>query len=188
MPADVKSQALDELLGTIWRRLKPLLGQDLEANVEYSWRDNNYYVRIPWQLYLIAMLAKRNRRLFFSSSVQERLTAIVEAVKRPAGFFYLHSGRRISTRTNAILFDALTLIEANFPAHPFRYRPVSWIDAVQTFLGQKWLRRVATAVGLLASAILVWNFIASPNGSLGLMGGAVIAGICVLLVSGGRQT
>jgi hypothetical protein len=57
-PTGADEAKLKAWLTRLWRRLEPLLAQDLETNIEYSRRNANYYVRVPWQLYLICTAAR----------------------------------------------------------------------------------------------------------------------------------
>jgi len=96
----------------LWSRLSPLLkNEDIEQNVEYERRFAHRYVRVPWQLYLIALTARLAPFRFASSAVQGRLKAIVAAASGERGFFYPHSGDKVSARTNAILFEVLTYVQ-----------------------------------------------------------------------------
>ncbi len=110
-PENVQESKLRGWLARLWTQLEPLLGQDLEANIEYSDGDSHYYVRVPWQLYLICTASRlKPFRCFAAALAQRRLSSIVRAAGSEQGFFYPHSGDRVSTRTNGILYDVLCLI------------------------------------------------------------------------------
>lgn len=107
-----QDENLKKIFYIIWGKLKSIVTEDLEQNVEYSHRkEKYYYVRIPWQLYLIDLTMRYEFKWAFSSSiVQKKLQNILSKVSKD-GFFYPHSGRMISARTNAILFEMLSIIE-----------------------------------------------------------------------------
>ena len=62
-----QKRSLERSTLRLWNRLSPLLAQDLESNIEYARQDHYFYVRVPWQLYLIATLTKTHRHLFGAS-------------------------------------------------------------------------------------------------------------------------
>ncbi len=79
-----------------------------EANYEYTIGARQYYVRIPWQLYLIeacAWLYPWTR--FVSWRWQRYVLSIIEALDSPHGFVYEASGSFESTRTHAVVSDTL---------------------------------------------------------------------------------
>ena len=77
-----KAQKRNDIFKTvfkvIWQKLKPLLSEPLEQNIEYShMKQENCYVRIPWQLYLIALSAHYDFNWAFSgSAIQKKLDSI----------------------------------------------------------------------------------------------------------------
>lgn len=107
-----QDESLKKIFCIILEKLKSIVTEELEQNVEYSHRkQKNCYVRIPWQLYLIALSASYNFKCTFSSLiVQKKLQTILSRVTAD-GLIYPHSGKLISSRTNAILFDVLSIIE-----------------------------------------------------------------------------
>ncbi|SRR6266567_1918355 len=118
----IDPKMLGRALTKLWRRLSSLLSQDLEANIEFvdfTREDYHYhYVRIPWQLYLLAVAARLSPlRRYSSTLAQRRMEGIIAAVNGPTGFHYPHSGRRMSSRTSAILYDVLGLIASELATH-----------------------------------------------------------------------
>jgi hypothetical protein len=133
-----------------WRNHERLLDQDLEQNIEYSIGPTNYYVRIPWQLYLLALAAQVSPWRIYSYIVQKKLGRILNDTKS-GGFYYPYSGRALSTRTNAILYDTLKTIR-----HRSRHSGISWLvygwDNIRMFLGHRYLRLIALFLVVYASA------------------------------------
>ncbi|MGH7928727.1 MAG: hypothetical protein ACREQV_13135, partial [Candidatus Binatia bacterium] len=95
-----------------FRRMLLTLGRALdvqsEANYEYTIGSRQYYVRVPWQLYLIEACARLYPwSRFLSWKWQQRVLRILQQLDSPDGFVYESSGRFESTRTHAILSDTL---------------------------------------------------------------------------------
>lgn len=98
-----------ELFDGLWQRLEPLLRtESIEQNAEY-WRlstRRTYYVRVPWQLYLLALSARVRTRRFAGKAAQARMRDIVSSMTK-GQFRYPHSGKMISSRANAIAYEVL---------------------------------------------------------------------------------
>ncbi|MEQ9310742.1 MAG: hypothetical protein RLN90_14895 [Balneolaceae bacterium] len=98
-------------LTKIWKETRNLFTNDIEQNLEY-WRNNeNKYIRIPWQLYLITISVKLEPIPIYSTyNIQNRLEKIID-LSLSSGFKYPHSGTNLSSRTNSILYTTLEKIE-----------------------------------------------------------------------------
>jgi hypothetical protein len=111
--SDLVSKArIREIFWPIWKALEPLVTfDDLEQNVEYRRGSEHFYVRVPWQIYLIALASRvAPWRAFASHGTQRRLESIIRAVQTKEGFIYPHSGERMSSRTNAILYESISIV------------------------------------------------------------------------------
>jgi hypothetical protein len=172
----------------IWSKLSPLLNQDLEANIEYLTSKINY-VRVPWQLYLIASAARISPyRRFASAKAQRRLKSILDSVQAQGGLLYPHSGRELSTRTNAILFDILNQVDnelkvRRLPLHPFvlleRYKSVIASTAFQ----------YCVRVIVLAFAIFaVIHWLTSRETSVSELAPELVSSLLLILLTGKRDT
>jgi hypothetical protein len=171
----------------LWNQLAPLLDRDLEANIEYSDGEVNYYVRVPWQLYLIcASSGLKALRCFSSALAQRRLTSILRAVNSEQGFFYPHSGDRISARTNSVLFDVFSIIGQEIRSKAFVLAPFQWIDRVRVLFGSKPVRIIAVLAILGVIALSVWQWSTKPAASVADLGPG-FAGALMLLVLFGRK-
>jgi hypothetical protein len=139
---------LKRALTELWDTHKSLLDLDLEQGIEYANGAINYYIRIPWQLYLLALAARLNPTYISSLAAQRKLNQILDAVKE-TGFRYPYSGTPLSSRTNAILFDVLHKIKRYNKRnifHTFYYV----YDSIRTFFSRRifsWL-----TLGLFVSA------------------------------------
>lgn len=97
---------LKQVFKKIWRLKKHELVVDQEQNVEYWLRNSRTcYVRIPWQIYLLALTSHYGFTLAFSSAVAQTAIKRLTTKVCNGGFVYPHSGRETSARTNAILYE-----------------------------------------------------------------------------------
>lgn len=158
-------QRLRSWFNEYWEKLSPLLFQDLEANIEYlsAGRPRVSYVRVPWQLYLIACAAQlAPYRCFASPRAQGRLEHVVYQVMENGGLVYPHSGSIPSTRTNSILFEALGDIQRQLE---IRKLPLAPFHAFGRFLGLGRNRVVRWGGRLIAAVIIIATLIAWTKSS-----------------------
>lgn len=85
----------------------------IEQNIEYWYNHNNYYIRIPWQLYLIALAAKHTPSNFSKVEIQNMLSEIYKTIDSKNAYIYEYSGPYFSTRTNSILCEVCLQIKNN---------------------------------------------------------------------------
>ncbi len=143
---------LKPVFQTLWRRLDSLLDEDFEQTIEYAYGERHCYVRIPWQLYLLALAVRLAPRWAFASvAAQRRLQAVLTAIRTEQGFVYPHSGDKTSSRTNAILYDAFDIIESELLKHPVALWPANVADAIRSALSS----RALTLTGLLVAAVVM---------------------------------
>jgi hypothetical protein len=140
----------------IWDAHKMVLGQPIEQGIEYSKGAINYYLRIPWQLYLLALAARLDPRRISGFVAQQKLADIVDAVLSE-GFYYPYSGGPLSSRTNGILFDVLQKVR-RFNKRNLAHRIYYSYDAVRTFLSHRIFAWITLAAwGLIFSySIYAW--------------------------------
>jgi hypothetical protein len=167
-----------------WHSLKSLFSTDLEANVEYARGSQHYYVRVPWQLYLIGSARRlRSVRHFASARVQRRLEAAVTGVLSHRGFVYPHSGNEVSARTASILYDLLR--EAS--QGPWRL----WQALVAVDRARSWLAHVLRVpVAVLAAGFAAYSGVVWLDGSraaVGDVGPNIAASVIVALCLAGRR-
>jgi hypothetical protein len=176
-----------KLLTPMWRRLERLLDDDIEQNVEYSRGDKHFYVRVPWQLYLLALASRLapNRR-FASRSAQSRLESIIQSVNSTAGFLYPHSGLRISSRTNAILYDVFSTIEKQLE-HEILLTPAYMIDRVRSAVSSTVFRSVVSLIAILIISKSIYAWYEKGGGSISDLAPNFLASVCILLLSIGKS-
>ncbi|MBS0264125.1 MAG: hypothetical protein JSS02_19470 [Planctomycetes bacterium] len=154
-------QKLVTIFDVIWNRMERLIrGEHLEQNVEYWRSQHTFYVRVPWQLYLLALAARLSFYKRFSTfGAQLRLKSIIDDVL--AGKFrYPHSGVMISSRTNAIAFEVLGHVQAEMRRKRV-VSPLIWLDQVRTSSTLRWTVSIC-GVGLVVWSIIHWSN--APNG------------------------
>lgn len=163
-PSDADLRAL---FMSCWSRLK-YLGENIEQNLEYwdDWGDEarHFYVRIPWQLYLLALAAQLfPNRILTSVAAESRLQSLIDGVNSTNGFRYPHSGDIPSSRTNAILYEVLGYVDAQsgtrwvdvFRVGVFRVGN-KYIDAFSS-RSVKFTMRLA-AISILGISTYLWAF------------------------------
>jgi hypothetical protein len=155
----VNQSLLKELFLPIWRSLERVFYDDLEQNIEYSVSAEHFYLRIPYQLYLMGLAAKLAPfRSFASHAMQRRLKSVLNAVESPEGFVYPHSGHFVSSRTNAILYDVLLTIKEEIPRHSAFLFPAYSLNQVRRFLNSPlvvWAGYLL-AIGLMVASTYSW--------------------------------
>jgi hypothetical protein len=169
-------------LKRLWRRLDPLLGEDLESNVEYSRGDQNFYVRIPWQIYLL-LAARRLAplRRYSSYSAQRRLASVVAAVKSPNGFYYPHSGQRLSSRTNGILYDAFRVL-SELGAVKF-WRPFFWHDRLRRVAGSTIVTVLLICGAAIVATYAVISWVSSGEASWAALAPDFVVSLLLILAA-----
>lgn len=167
---------------TLWSQLSSLLkDHDIEQNVEYQREGEHHYVRVPWQLYLIALAAQLDPfRSFASRSVQSRLRSVLSAAASPVGFFYPHSGSRVSARTNAILYEVLAIIERLLPQMSWKLRLGGVVDLVINSRVTVWAAR---AVFFLIAFLSLRQWTQGLTTGLGALAPNILSAFLLLLLS-----
>lgn len=170
-----------------WSRLSPLLNQDVEANIEYLTSKINY-VRIPWQLYLLgAAVHISPYRRFASSRAQRRARSILESVREKGGLLYPHSGRDLSSRTNAILFDVLNKIDNELAIRRLPLKPFIWIEALKSAMASNLFRYAIRVIvfGLIVYVVIRWSMSDSRN--VGDLAPELLSSALLILLTGKKE-
>lgn len=178
-----RDQEIKAAFASAWRVIESTFGEDLEQNLEYAGGGRNHYVRVPMQLYSLALACDYFPFRFATFRTQRRLNAVLDAIQQGA-FAYPYSGRLLSSRTHAIAFDVLGTISDRL-----RYAHLLTLgyalDRVRTFLGSRWVRVPAAvcAAGFISYSVIVW----SRTGRLEDLGPDLLASLFVLLMSIARR-
>jgi hypothetical protein len=152
------------ILKKIWSSNFAFMNSDIEQNIEYPYNTRHFYVRIPWQLYLLAISNKLS--YWYSSKVSYfgRLQSILEQTNEE-GFKYIHSGKHISSRTSAIVFDVLEHIKKN-NKYSFIVSILNWYDKILTFLKGEVIKWVFNILAILIILYSTYQWIYDPNSSI----------------------
>jgi len=141
----VPESVLINLFEETWKRTWRLLGyENVEQNVEYWNGVTTYYLRVPWQLYLLALAARLKFRRFATRAAQTRLCSIVNSIHNNQ-FRYPLSGNMISSRTNAIAYDVCS----NIMKERRRDRGIYFrvlLDQVKT---SNWVRYISLFISII---------------------------------------
>lgn len=175
-------QFLKDTFDRMWDRLEPLLGDDLEQNIEYWDRDKTRYVRIPWQLYLLALASHyRVHRRFSSLAAQTKLAHILDMVKHD-GYIYPYSGKLLSSRTYAILHEVLGVIHRNIE-HRHLVPVIRLWDYAVRRLRTKSVRALVFVLVTVALAYVGyrWYLIRSQGDFSGIFGNIIAAWLLYVL-------
>lgn len=170
----------------LWRSHEALLFEDMEQNIEYFHGEDHLYVRVPWQIYLLALAAKlAPYKAFASVASQRRLDAILKAVDSDPGFIYPHSGTEMSSRTNAILYDALALIDEELGKQPITLLPALVVDRIRSVISSVTMRVIFAMVAALIAGLALRDW--WRHGSVGEIAPELIAPALVLLMTLGKH-
>lgn len=150
-----------------WRLLSSDLVPVREANHDHLDGLKTRYVRVPWQLYLIANAAEvRPLRQYLGQRAQCSLSIVCDQVLSDDDFRYPDSGKYISTRTYSILYECIDQMVGD-QSRPARFDMT--IGRVLEFLSRpasvtKHLLTWVIGVGaLLVSAVSVLDWIRTPS-------------------------
>jgi hypothetical protein len=166
-----------------WRALEPLLGEDIEQNLEYWHGAHTEYVRIPFQLYLLALAAEYSFWRFASYYAQRSLQAVVDAL-RTGSFKYSYSGESLSSRTNSIAFDVILVIRERIRHRIWLNLANSW-DRVRFFFGSGTFRVSAALVAFGFVGWAIWEW--SKTGKVADLAPELLAGILMFFLTLGRR-
>ncbi|HDL01541.1 MAG TPA: hypothetical protein ENH23_04835 [candidate division Zixibacteria bacterium] len=178
---------LNNLAVSLYKRLSALLDYDIEQNIEYYNSDGTKtsYIRIPWQLYLIAIINKVDFYRWSSLAIQSRIKHIVENTISSNGFIYKSSGDYVASRTNAILYEVLNRIDNNDKSFMFLIQPLHWLDVVRRFLQSKWIRIPSFLASSIFICYILWPYFTQPIDTTPL-GANLVVSILLLLLSFGK--
>lgn len=140
----------------LWKAHQGLFDQNVEQNIQYSRGPENYYIRIPWQLYLLALAARLDPHRISSFAARRRLNQILDAVMGD-GFLYPYSGSSLSSRTNAIVFDVLHKVK-RFNKRNLVHSIYYGYDVVQTFFSRPIFSCISLTLflGFAAYCVCAW--------------------------------
>jgi hypothetical protein len=177
----------DRSLVNLWNdlldELRPQLRDRTEANYEYTLGNRQYYVRIPWQLYLIEGAAIcRPLSIVFTSDIRSTLLDAIQAANTTEGYIYRAFGHMKSTRTYSILMDTLWHVDAQLDSS--RYVSglaafANWGTRVVYARSVSWILLVA-AIALASLGVRAW--LANRSGQLAAIGAEIAAALLLAFI------
>jgi hypothetical protein len=175
----------------LWRDLYGELRAELrrpsELNYDFPVGNAMQYVRVPWQLYLIAGACRcRPSSIIFARDLRAALLGCIKAVGSVEGYFYPAFGPLKSTRTYSIAMDTLVRVEGSLSSYRYLARLSVAANIGTRILYSRALSAFALAGALALVGVAVAEWLSGtdqPWAALGpeLAGGAALGLIGFLL-------
>lgn len=182
---NTSTKKLKSLYKRLWKNDCCIFHEDIEQNIEYWNEGNHYYVRIPWQLYMLALSSKFSSWNFAKVNSQKRLKSIYENCVNQDGFRYLYSGPFLSVRTHSIIYEVLEKIRENLKKNSL-YRFFNFLDQIRNFLSNRIFRMTISIVSVLLAIYIVYNWF-QKGGSINQLGSELLGPFLVWLILLGKR-
>ena len=153
-----------QLIEKLWKSPFCTMSFNLEQNIEYPYKYEHSYIRIPWQLFFLALSAKYSPRYYSKKLCRQRISDMKLMVKGQ-GFKYIQSGDELSTRTNSILFDVLEFIDKHSKQN-IRYSVFSILNEITWFINRNWLKKTLFSIIIICIGLSIFQWIRSPTASI----------------------
>lgn len=157
-----EGKKLRSLYKRLWKNNCRIFNEDIEQNIEYWNEGEHFYIRIPWQLYMLALSSKFSDRDFSSVDSQKRLNSIYDNCINREGFLYAYSGPYHSVRTHAIIYEVLDKIRKNLKKG-FWYTIFNWVDHFRELLSSRFFRYLTSGLAILLSGYIIYKWITDCN-------------------------
>jgi hypothetical protein len=177
---------LKSLYKKLWENDYCIFNEDTEQNIEYWNEDNHYYVRIPWQLYMLALTSKFSSWNFAKRNSQKRLNSIYTNCINKDGFRYRYSGPYFSVRTHSIIFETLERIRENLKKNAL-YRFYNVLDHIHAFFASKGFRISVSIVSILLAGYIIYNWGQKGKFDLKQLGPEITGPILIWLILLGKK-
>jgi hypothetical protein len=172
-----------ELWNDLLDTLRPQLRDRAEANYEYMLGNRQYYVRIPWQLYLIEGAAICHPlSILFTSDIRSTLLDAIQAISTNEGYVYRAFGHMKSTRTYGMLMNTLWRVDAQLDSSRYVARLSSvanWATRIIYSNSVSWLL-LCGAVAMALLGIRAW--LIGATGDFGAIGAEITAALLLGLI------
>ncbi|OWY71617.1 hypothetical protein B7486_08005 [cyanobacterium TDX16] len=188
-PSREEMKELRGFFDSLWESARvPLRLAGTEQNIEYDHATEILYVRIPWQLYLLALAAKlRPYRRLGSVAAKERLQEIIKSAAN-GGFKYSQSGSRVSSRTNGILYEVLRLIDTEITSKQLWFVDVlGMLDKARNALGSRNAQVAYSVVAMLVGSIAVLGWLNDANHSVKDLAPDILASVMLGAAALGKK-
>jgi hypothetical protein len=150
---------------------RPQLGDRTEANYEFTLGNRQYYIRIPWQLYLLAGTALcRPLDIVAKSAVRNILLDCIKAVGSADGYIYPAFGHMKSTRTYGILMDTLWRVAQELDSSRYLAGLASVANSVVRVVYSRSASWVALLAALALAGMALRGWLAGQHAPLGALG------------------
>ena len=177
---EVARGIFDALLDT----LKPELHEPTEANYEFTVGNRQYYVRVPWQLYLIAGAALcKPTTLLFTPDVRRALLGCVQAVDSPDGYVYTAFGHMKSTRTYSVLMDTLWRVRSQLHTSKAVARVSSVANWTIRVLYARFSAWIALLAGVALAGVGLYAWLGRSDSRFGAVGPELVAAVLLAVIS-----
>ncbi len=158
----LEKEILDDLkkvLNSVLNSPYMIIRFDEEQHLEYRFGTNHNYVRIPWQLYILAICAKIKPRELAKKDMQSRFNSALKQSSLDDGFKYSNSGPYLSARTNGILFDCMKLLKDSYKSD-FRNNLFGFWDEIVHFFDKRWIINIRKILLIIffVTIIFLWVF------------------------------
>ncbi len=164
--------------------LRPELHERTEANYEFTVGNRQYYVRVPWQLYLIASASIcKPMSLIYTSDVRRALLDCVQAVDSSDGYVYTAFGHMKSTRTYSILMDTLWRVSKQLQTSKFLARTSLTANWAIRILYAQISARIALLAALGLAGLAAYAWLSESNSRLSAIGPELAAAVLLGLIS-----
>jgi hypothetical protein len=153
----VQLKRIKKLYKGLWKSEYCIFNQDIEQNIEY-WRDDKHsYIRVPWQLYMLALSSKFSPWNFSKIACQERLSSIYDKCVNGDGFRYPYSGAYFSIRTHSIIYETLINVKGHLKQR-IVYDFFSIIDYIRNVLASRYFRLLVSLFSFSVACYFVYNW------------------------------
>ncbi len=152
--SDETKKLLAFIFNKLWESEYCVINTDFEQNIEYPGRQKHYYVRIPWQLYLLSISNSIAPLYFAQKRSISRFNSLIQSITDDYGFIYKQSGKNISARTYSIVFETFCEIEETFKLN-WKFYVLNWFDRIKSILSSKIFKNIVSIIGGILVVYLV---------------------------------
>lgn len=172
---------LIEVFNKLWKSEFCVINSDFEQNIEYPGKQKHYYVRIPWQLYLLAVANSLVPRYFAQRKSISRFNSIIKSIIEENGFIYKQSGKNISSRTYAILFETLSTIEETFKLS-WKFYLFNIYDWILNFFNNKRFKNIVSIIGTILIIFVLYISFKNDMINIQNIGPSIIASLLIISI------
>lgn len=177
---------LKSLYKKLWKNNYCIFNEDIEQNIEYWNEDDHYYVRIPWQLYMLALTSKFSSWNFAKVDSQKRLTSIYTNCANNEGFRYRYSGPYFSVRTHAIIYETLEKIRQNLKKNAL-YVFFNRIDQIRNLLAHRFFRFGISILSFVLAGYIIYDWYQDDNSTFRELAPELLGPVFVWLIMFGKK-